>query len=317
MSEDFDLDAIFSEIAACERRNREAGMQDLMLQVAATHEGKVLPGRILMVEDWPGATCSLAVFQDENGSTVCAPLDPLAISFYEYRPTGDQDAVRRSKNPAMREGFCIRGPLTLVDTVKDPSREISKAQLMAIHTLVGNDSTWWPIRDYSEAELEEVFGSLELNVVWLDGCPVGMVHLDYSVRSDEPVAKVVFVGLDPAVQGRGLGRELVHRVMSDAMDRGVRRLFLDTVAHRDSRSPSGKVATGGKQPSAHDVYLKSGFRMVGIKVIDPANKRQLEEEGLAVNQLNGPLEYGVSDLRPLRDAVYEAFGVPNDLRLRV
>jgi hypothetical protein len=29
--------------------------------------------------------------------------------------------------------------------------------------------------------MEEVFGSLELNVVWLDGCPVGMVHLDYSV----------------------------------------------------------------------------------------------------------------------------------------
>jgi GNAT superfamily N-acetyltransferase len=244
-------------------------------------------------------------------------LDPLAISFYEYRPTGDQDAVRRSKNPAMRQGFCIRGPLTLVDRVEDPSREISKAQLMAIHTLVGNDSTWWPIRDYSEAELEEVFGNLELNVVWLNECPVGMVHLDYSVRSDESAAKVVFVGLDPAVQGRGLGRELVHRVMSDAMDRGVRRLFLDTVAHRDSRSPSGKVATGGKQPSAHDVYLKSGFRMVGIKVIDPANKRQLEEEGLAVNQLNGPLEYGVSDLRPLRESVYEAFGVPSEKQLCV
>jgi hypothetical protein len=123
------------------------------------------------------------------------------------------------------------------------------------------------------------------------------------------VAKVVFVGLDPAVQGRGVGRELVHRVMSDAMDRGVQKIILDTVAHRDSRSPSGKVATGGKQPSAHDVYLKSRFTMVGIKVIDPANKRQLEEDGLAVNQLNGPMEYGVGDLRPLREAVYEAFGV--------
>ena len=317
MNDDVRLGEVFSEIAACEVRNREPAMQVLMREVAAMHEGKVLPGRILMVEDWPGATCSLAVFRDENGSTVCAPLDPLAISFYEYCPTGDQDAVRRSKNPAMREGFCVRGPLTLVDRVEDPSKEISKAQLMAIHTLVGNDSTWWPIRDYSEAELEEVFASLELNVVWLDGCPVGIVHLDYSVRSDEPVAKVVFLGLDPAVQGRGLGRELVHRVMSDAMDRGVRRLFLDTVAHRDSRSSSGKVATGGKQPSAHDVYLKSGFTMLGIKVIDPGNKKQLEEEGLAVNQLNGPLEYGVSDLRPLREAVYEAFGVPSEKQLCV
>jgi hypothetical protein len=57
--------------------------------------------------------------------------------------------------------------------------------------------------------------------------------------------------------------------------------------------------------------------MVGIKVIDPANKRQLEEEGLAVNQLNGPLEYGVSDLRPLRESVYEAFGVPSEKQLCV
>jgi hypothetical protein len=57
--------------------------------------------------------------------------------------------------------------------------------------------------------------------------------------------------------------------------------------------------------------------MVGIKVIDPANKRQLEEEGLAVNQMNGPLEHGGSDLRSLREAVYEAFGVPSELKLRV
>jgi GNAT superfamily N-acetyltransferase len=279
------------------------------------HEGKVLPGRILMVEDWPGATCSLAVFQEENGSTVGAPLDPLAISFYEYQPTGDEDAVRRSKNPAMRDGFCVRGPLTLVETVVDPGREISKAQLMAIQTLVGNHSTWWPISDYSDWELAEVFGKLELNVVWLNGCPVGIVHWDYSGRADEGVAKVVFLGLDPAVQGQGLGRGLVHAVMSDAMDRGVQAICLDTVAHRDNRAQTGKAVSGGRLPSAHEVYLKSGFKMVGIKVIDPGNKKLLEEEGLKVNQLNGPLEYGVSDLRPLREAVYEAFGVPSEKRL--
>jgi GNAT superfamily N-acetyltransferase len=317
MIEDINLEAIFSEIAACEARNREPAMQDLMRQVAATHEGKVLPGRILMVEDWPGATCSLAAFQDENGSTVCAPLDPLAISFYEYRPTGDEDGLRRAKNPRMRDGFCVRGPLTLVETVVDPSREISKAQLMAIQTLVGNHSTWWPISDYSDLALAEVFGKLELNVVWLNGCPVGIVHWDYSARADEGVAKVVFLGLDPAVQGQGLGRELVHGVMSDAMDRGVQAICLDTVARRDSRAQKGKTVSGGRLPSAHEVYLKSGFKMMGILVIDPGNKQQLEEEGLAVNQLNGPLEYGLSDLRPLREAVYESFGVPSEKQLCV
>jgi hypothetical protein len=56
---------------------------------------------------------------------------------------------------------------------------------------------------------------------------------------------------------------------------------------------------------------------VGIKGIDPGNKKQLEEEGVAVNLLKGPLEYGVSDLRPLREAVYEAFGVPSEKQLCV
>jgi GNAT superfamily N-acetyltransferase len=317
MNEDLKLEAVLSEIAAHERRNREPEMQVLMRQVAATHGDKVLPGRILIVENYPGATCALAVFRGEGGSAVCAPMDPLAISFYEYRPTGEQDAMRRSKNPGMRDGFCVRGPLTLVETVVDPSREISKAQLIAIHTLVGNHSTWWPVSDYSDLVLEEVFGDLELNVVWLNGCPVGIAHLDYSMRSDEAVAKVVFLGLDPAVQGQGLGRELVHGVMSDAMDRGVQAICLDTVAHRDSRAQTGKAVSGGRLPSAHEVYVKSGFKMVGIKVIDPANPKQLEEEGLALNQLNGPLEYGVSDVRPLREAVYEAFGVPQERRLCV
>jgi hypothetical protein len=70
-------------------------------------------------------------------------------------------------------------------------------------------------------------------------------------------------------------------------------------------------------PSAHDVYLKSGFKIVGIKLIDPANKEQLEKEWLAVNQLNGPLEYRLTDLKPLRQAVYDAFQTPHDKRLSI
>ena len=37
MSEGFNLEAIFLEIAACEARNREPAMQVLMREVAATH----------------------------------------------------------------------------------------------------------------------------------------------------------------------------------------------------------------------------------------------------------------------------------------
>lgn len=309
MNDSSEMTCIFEEVSRQEKRNREPEMQVVMREVARLYRGEARQGFITIVEDYPGSTCSLAVFLDEYGSVTCAPIDPLAISFYQYSPTLEEDAARRTSNPLLRDNLLICGPLKLVDSAADASSEISKNQLIAIQSLIGNNSTWWPITDYSEDELLGVFEGLELNVIYWNDCPIGIVHMDYSGLETSGAVKIVFIGLDPAVQGQGLGRELLHKVMSDAIDRGARTIYLDTVAHRDIRTKTSQVDIGKSlhNPSAHDVYLKAGFKITGVKLIDPSNKHQLQEEALEVNQLNGPLEYVMSDLTPLREAVYAAF----------
>lgn len=304
------LQVAMAQIKDAEAQNRSPEMRQLMGKLADSCAQNLRKGQIRILEDHPGASCPFAVFIDEAGQAQCAPIDPLAISFYEYVPTAEEDARRREMNPPLRDGLEIRGPLSLVDEVSDPTREISKAQLIAIQTLIGNDSTWWPVSDYSDAELLEVFGGLELNVVFFRNVPVGIAHFDYSDLEAGKTVKIVFIGIDPLIQGHGLGREILHSVMSDAIDRGATKIYLDTVIHRDIRSNTSSGAASPSSPSgtAHDVYIKSGFKIVDFKLIDPADKKQLQEEGLTINQLNGPLEYRSEDLQPLRAAIDANFG---------
>lgn len=309
------LDTINSMIRKTEANNRSLAMQSIMEQLTKSCLG-LMPGKIQIVEDYADSTCPLALFSNGTGDVKCAPLDPLAISFYEYCPSVEEEASRRSNNPEPREGLMIHGPLRLVDKVLDATREISKEQLIAIQTLIGNDSTWWPVTDYSATELLEVFGGLELNVVLFREVPIGIAHLDYADLEKKNAVKVVFIGIDPEMQGKGLGREVLHTVMTQAMDRGAKKIYLDTVSHRDIRTNTsvGVAESGKPQGTAHDVYVKSGFKMVDVKLIDPANKKQLEEEELTINQLNGPLEYRLEDLAPLRAAVDLSFDVAGSKR---
>jgi GNAT superfamily N-acetyltransferase len=228
----------------------------------------------------------------------------------------EEEAARRDKNPSLRQGLTIRGPLDLVDEVIDATQEVSKEQLIAIQTLIGNDSTWWPVTDYSNTELVQVFGGLELNLVVFNEVPIGIAHFDYADLERNKSVKVVFIGIDPEMQGKGLGREILHAVMTQAMDHGAEKIYLDTVSHRDIRTNTsvGPVEPSKPQGTAHDVYLKAGFKLVDVKLIDPANKKQMEDEGLTINQLNGPLEYRFENLGPLRAAVDESFGIPESKR---
>jgi len=305
------LDNFNALIKATELANRSETMQAILCALAEAHAAEIRKGKIKIIEGFSGSVCPVAVFINWTGTVESAPIDPLAISFYEYCPTQQEDCLRREKNPKLREGLEIRGPLALVDKLNDSQKQISKAQLIAIQTLIGNDSTWWPVTDYSDAELVDVFGGLELNVVVFQDVPIGIAHLDYAELDTNKAVKIVFIGIDPMMQGKGLGTEILHEVMSRAMDRGAEKIYLDTVSHRDIRTntSAGTVEPGKPQGSAHDVYLKSGFKMVDVKLIDPANKKQLEKEGLAINQLNGPLEYRMNDLAPLRAEVDDCFGV--------
>ena len=88
----------FKSVADHERRNRSLEMQAVMRDVARIHGNMAIQGRIHIVEGYPASTCALAVFIDERGSVTCKPIDPLAISFYEYCPDATEDTVRREKN---------------------------------------------------------------------------------------------------------------------------------------------------------------------------------------------------------------------------
>lgn len=309
------LDAINSLIRNTEADNRSCAMQSIMEQLAKSCLD-LMPGKIQIVENYGDSTCPFALFRNETGDVKCAPLDPLAISFYEYCPSVEEEAARRDKNPLLRQGLTIRGPLDLVDEVIDATQEVSKEQLIAIQTLIGNDSTWWPVTDYSNTELVQVFGGLELNLIVFNEIPIGIAHFDYADLERNKSVKVVFIGIDPEMQGKGLGREILHAVMTQAMDHGAEKIYLDTVSHRDIRTNTsvGPVEPSKPQGTAHDVYLKAGFKLVDVKLIDPANKKQLEDEGLTINQLNGPLEYRFVNLGPLRAAVDDRFGIPESKR---
>lgn len=202
----------------------------------------------------------------------------------------------------------MSGALQLVDEVTDPSAQISTDQLIAIQNLMGNNSTWWPIKDYTTDEVRSVFNALEMSVVYKDGIPVGIAHLDKAgLANDVPSTKVVFIALDPAVNGKGIGREVLHEMMSRAVDGGAAIVNLDTVLHRDRRSDARTEALAAK--SAGSVYEAAGFRLYDAKLINPGDAEQLKAEGLAINQLNGPTEYVSTNFAKLRGEVYQAFGL--------
>jgi GNAT superfamily N-acetyltransferase len=310
------LSEILNIIDKSERANRNSHMNKIMRDIENTRAGTVSKGKIEVIPKHQRVNCPLALYINEDGKPQCAPIDQLAISFYEYELAVEEDKQRRPENPTLRKGLEIHGPLALVNEATGQTKEMTFRQLIAIQSLIGNDSTWWPVTDYSEEQLKDVFAGLELNVILFHEVPIGIAHLDYVDLEDKKAVKIVFIGIDPEMQGKGLGREILHAVMTHAIDRGAEKIYLDTVSHRDIRTytSKGAVKPGKPQGTAHDVYVKSGFKMVDVKLIDPANKKQLEEEGLTINQLNGPLEYRFKDLSPLRAAVDESFGVPASKR---
>ena len=131
----------------------------------------------------------------------------------------------------------------------------------------------------------------------------------------ERSTKVVFIALDPAVNGKGIGREVLNEMMTRARDGGAAIVGLDTVLHRDSRSDSKTEQLTAK--SAGSVYERAGFKLVGASLINPGDAAQLKEEGLAINQLNGPTAYVSKNFTQLRTEVYTAYGLDVEKSLAV
>lgn len=309
-----EVELLLKEVTEIEAKNRTAPLKALYEEVAQTFGAEVKPDKIRIVTEHPGANGPIAVFKHpDTHKVMAAPIDPIVISFYEYLPTAEKEAARRAAHTGLREGVEMSGPLKLVDHVQDPTKEISHEQLVSLQNVMGNNSTWWPIKDYAPEEVKEVFSALELHMIRKDGIPVGIAHLDHSKLAEQGSSKIVFVALDPAMQRKGLGKEVLNEMMTRAIDQGAEKVTLDTVAHRDIRSLPGEAKP--TLASAAKVYERAGFELKGGSLINPGDAQQLEREGLTINQLNGPLEYISDNHDKLRGEMLDAFGIDKDKAL--
>jgi ribosomal-protein-alanine N-acetyltransferase len=68
------------------------------------------------------------------------------------------------------------------------------------------------------------------------------------IRGAADEAEIVSLGVHPAARRRGLGRRLMAKAIAAALDRGVRRMFLEVAADNSA---------------AQRLYLREGFAKVG------------------------------------------------------
>jgi ribosomal protein S18 acetylase RimI-like enzyme len=88
-------------------------------------------------------------------------------------------------------------------------------------------------------------------VAELDGRPVGYVTLAHPTpaETNRHVLQIAGLAVDPAAQGRGVGRQLVEAAIAEAARRGARKLSLRVL--------------GGNAP-ARSLYASCGFVVEGV-----------------------------------------------------
>ena len=118
------------------------------------------------------------------------------------------------------------------------------ADYRALYRAVGEAVQWDERLRLSDAALGSILDAptTELQILRVDGAASGFCELDLSDRSD---IEIVYFGIVPAVQGRGLGPLLLDRALRAAWARGPGRVWL----HTDTNDHPGARAT----------YERAGF----------------------------------------------------------
>lgn len=293
---------LLKEVAMREQANRNPRMIALIANAVQYLDSPPKQGEILTLPpEKYAAACPeappIAIYVNSDENIQCVPLDPLVISYYKISMDRETIELLSSRYAFGKDSEVCR-QLRLVEEFTGMPQEITNTQLIALQSLLGNISTWWPITAYSSSELKEIFSPLDLGVLYHDCRPVGVAHLDFSYGANDE-AKIVFMAVDPQLHGMRLGGALLVQTLAYAYEKGVRCVYLDTVPHRDI------TYSKEEHPQPLPVsafYEKFGFQLMKSEIIDPS----APPPGVEINQLNAPLGYHLDEAK-LRHSLALAF----------
>ncbi|RCS24189.1 GNAT family N-acetyltransferase [Phyllobacterium salinisoli] len=118
-----------------------------------------------------------------------------------------------------------------------------------LYEQVGKPHHWAMRRNQSDAEIAATINAptTEIHVLYADGSPAGFVELDLARMPEE--AEILYFGLVPDFQGRGLGNFFLAEAIATAWSHGPQKVTIHTNS-LDS-------------PRALQLYQKMGFTPVG------------------------------------------------------
>lgn len=121
---------------------------------------------------------------------------------------------------------------------------------MIIRKIEKDEAIPWPLLELADPSLEKVKAYVEsgdLYVALINNHIVGEYVL---MLTSEKVAEIMNVAVDPAWQGKGIGKRLVLDAIERATDKGVVRV---------------EIGTGNSSIGQIELYKKCGFNITGIE----------------------------------------------------
>ncbi len=141
-------------------------------------------------------------------------------------------------------GGTVTARVTHLEMLAPPSRHApppmnQRAAIMRVRAMppafyrylyeqVGKAHHWQLRRETGDEELREMLNSerCQIDVLYVDGAPAGFFELDLSRLPGE--AEILYFGISPDFQGRGLGRFFLSEAIAAAWSHGPARLVIQT-----------------------------------------------------------------------------------------
>lgn len=108
------------------------------------------------------------------------------------------------------------------------TRDMPLAFYRFLYEQVGRPHHWMGRRSMADAALAAIIHAptTDIRVLYVHGCPAGFFEIDRARASGE--AEIVYFGISPAFQGRGLGRFFLSEAIFAAWEQGPERVVIAT-----------------------------------------------------------------------------------------